>query len=270
MTTLFRRIVAAPALAFGLLGLVVCAVGGYVVWTVEDRLQRANDRAFALIDRGLGTGEERVRRTRERVEQSRITTTEITQAFREWATRTAEERLVIQLEIEPRTEKLAGQLRAADLWLESSADSIRDVQEVLELARSLGARVEPASLEPALDTLALVRAEVQEAEQTIAEVREFETPGLEENRAVRVLKLLARVLVTLSEAGPRLDRLSDRISEAQANSQQAQRKASSGILWAAVGCSVILAWFAAGQLGLCVWGRNCWGQGLTTGRLGDG
>src|SRR5262245_19275001 len=109
MAMLLRRLLAVVAVALGLLGLAACAAGAYAVWKAEARLQRANDRAFALIDRGLGVVEDRVRRTQQRVEQSRITTSEITQALREWATRKAEERLAARLEIEPRAEKLAGQ-----------------------------------------------------------------------------------------------------------------------------------------------------------------
>jgi hypothetical protein len=147
------------------------------------------------------------------------------------------------------------------LWIEDSADSVRDLREVLELSRSLGARVDPASLNQVLDTLASVRIRVQEAEQTVAEVRGFATAvggESDENRAARVLKLLARVLVTIGEISPRLDSLAARISETRADAQQLKARTSSYILWAAVGCSVILAWIAAGQLALCVWGRNRW------------
>jgi len=258
---LFRRFTSILMIALGLLGLAACAAGVYAVWKVESRLQQANDRAFALVDRGLGAVEDRVRRTQERVEKSRITTNEITQSLKDWATRKVEDRLVTQLEIEARTEKLAGQLRVADLWLESSADSVRDFQQVLEVGRSLGAAVDPASLEEALSTLASVRGRLQEAEQSVAEVRGFATTmqgESGESRAARVLKLLARVLVTITEIGPRLERLADRISGTRADAAEAKAKTSTYILWTAIGCSAILAWIAAGQLALCVWGRHRW------------
>src|SRR5262249_22162639 len=155
--------------------------------------------------------------------QSRITTSEITLALRDWATRKAEERLVVRLEIEPRAEKAAGQLLAADLWLEDSADTVRDAQEVRELGRSPGAGVDPASLEQVLEPLASTRSQVQEAEQSVAEVLEFARAvggEADENRVARVLKLLARVLVTITEISPRLDRLAGRISDTRAGAQQ--------------------------------------------------
>ena len=124
-----------------------------------------------------------------------------------------------RLDLETRTEKLAGQLHAADLWLEASTDSVRDIQQVLELGRSLGAEVDPASLEEALETLAGIRGQLQEAEQSVDEIRGFATAvggESDENRVARVLKLLARVVVTITEIGPRLDRLAARISDTRA------------------------------------------------------
>jgi DNA repair ATPase RecN len=258
---LFRRVTAILMLALGLPGLASCVAGGYAVWKAEARLQRANDRAFALIDQGLGSVEDRVRRTKQRVEQSRITTNEITQGLREWATREAKDRLVVQLDIEARMEKLTDQLHDADLWLEASTDSVRDLQQALELSRSLGAEVDPASLEEALETLVGIRGRLQEAEQSVDEIRGFATAvggESDENRVARVLKLLARVVVTMTEIAPRLDRLAARISGTRADAQEGKTRTSSYILWTAIGCTVTLAWIAAGQLALCVWGLNRW------------
>jgi hypothetical protein len=47
--------------------------------------------------------EDRVRRTQQRVEQSRITTGEITQGLQGWATREAKDRLAAQFDLETRT-----------------------------------------------------------------------------------------------------------------------------------------------------------------------
>lgn len=261
MKAILRRLVAILMVALGLLGLAACAAGVYAVWKIEDRMQRANDRTFALIDRGVGTVEDRVRRTQRRVEESRITTGEITRGLREWATREAKDRLVAQLEIETRTEKLAGQLNAADLWLEASTESVRDVQAALELSRTFGAGVDPTSLDEALETLATIRGRLQEAEQSVAELQGFATAVEEksdENRAARALRILARVVVTITDIGPRLDRLAARVAQSRADLQDAKTRMSNYIRWAAIACTVILAWIAAGQLALCVWGRRCW------------
>jgi len=261
ITVSFKRLVAFLAVALGLLGLGACAAGGYAVWRAEVRLQRANDWSFDLIDRGLGAVEDRVRRTQDRVDQSRITTSEITQNLRDWATRKTADRLVTRLEIAARSEQLAGQLHVADLWLASSADSVRDFQELLELGRSFGAEVDPAALDDVLATLASIRGQFHEAEQSVAEVREFARAvggEADEHRVARVLKLVARVLVTITEIGPRLERLADRIADIRTNARKIQTKTSNRIRWTAVGCTLILVWIGAGQLALCLWGRRDW------------
>lgn len=258
MTTLLRRLVSVLMLAAGLLGSAACAAATYAVWRVEVRLQQANDRAFDLIDRGLGAVEDRVRRVRERVEQSRITTGELSAKLRDWATRKAEERLVAKLEVERRAGQLEGQLRAADLWLESSEGSIRDAQGFLDLGRSLGADVDPGWLNEPLETLAAIRAKVREAEREAEEIREFASPEIEvdENRLARVLRLTARVVVTVTEISPRLDRFANRVSDVRADARGVQEQTSRRILWGAIGCTVVVVWVAAGQLALCVWGRR--------------
>ncbi len=76
----------------------------------------------------------------------------------------------------------------------------------------------------------------------------------DENRVARVLKILARIIVTITDIGPRLDRLATRIADAQADAKVAKTRTSRYIFWAAIGCTVILAWIAAGQLALCVVG----------------
>jgi hypothetical protein len=90
---LFSRVVGTIALVLGLLGLAVCAAGGYAVWRAGARLQHANDRVFALVDQGLGAVEGRVHRIQERAEQSRITADDISMGLRNWADRRAVDRV---------------------------------------------------------------------------------------------------------------------------------------------------------------------------------
>ena len=72
----------------------------------------------------------------------------------DWVRAPLRDALAARFDLETRTEKLSGLLRAADLWMEASTDSVQDIQQALELARSLGAEVDPASLNEAIVTLA--------------------------------------------------------------------------------------------------------------------
>jgi len=261
-TMLFHRVAAVLILALGVIGVAVCAAGAYGVWLMGSRLDRANDKVFDAVDRGLGVVEDRVPVVRQRVKDSKVTTSEITDAVRGWAGKAAQDRIASQLEIESRAEKLSGHLRAADLRLEASADAVRDVRQMLELGQSLGARVDPTSTDAVLEMLAAVRGTVQQAERAVDGVRGLASPGggeSVEDRLSRVATVSARVLLTLSEVDRRLDDLAARLSEIRAAARQLQATTSHDIVLASAVCYGLLAWGAAGQAALCGWG---WGRRL--------
>jgi DNA repair ATPase RecN len=254
---LFKRIVALLALALGCLGVVACMAGVYAAWSLGSRLDRTNERLFAMIDKGLGFAQDRVSRAQERVKESKITSTEIGQSLRDWGTRRAKEGLASRLEIDSRAEKLAGHFQTADSWLETSVESIRSVQQVLELANSIGAPLDPASLEEVLEIITSLRSKLHESKRTVDEIREFtanKEGESEENRLSRFTKLLGRILVTIGEIDTRLEESVTRLSKLQVDARQWKTTTSAYILLTTIACYVLLAWIAAGQTALCLWG----------------
>ncbi len=255
----FKRLVALLALAAGFVGIPACIVGALAVWSLAARLERINAAVFAMLDKGLAAAQDRARSVQERVKESKITGTEIEQRFRDWGTRKAKEGLVSQLEIEGRAEKLSGHLKTADAWLEMSAESVRSVQQVLELGNSIGAPLDPASVQEALSTILSLQNTLQEAERTVDEIREFaanKAGESEEIRLPRVTKLLGRVLVTIGEMDTRLQDSITRLSELQTHARELKAKTSGYILVASIACYVFLAWIAAGQAALFQWGLS--------------
>ena len=257
------RLVAVLALVSGLVGLTACAAGVYAVWRVESRVQYVNDRVFDLFDDGLSTIRERVRRAADRVRQSRLTSDEVVRALKDRTVLEARNRLITQLEIENRAEKLAGQIRTADVWLDTSQQTARDVRQLLELSRTLGARVDAAALDEVLDSLTSLRDTLAQAEQSVEELRLFAANVNipEEDRLARIAAVAARVAATLLEIAPRLDRLEARLAERQDDSRRLGETAGRWIRWTAIACTAILVWVAAGQLCLCGWGRRRWRGG---------
>ena len=252
----FRRVVGLFALVFGLVGVIACGAGAYGVWRVQSRLNRANDKVFGAVDRGLATVQERIPVAQQRVRQAKLTTDEITEGLRGWATKKAQERVVEKLEIDRRATQLAGQLQAVDLRLEASTMAVRDVRQLLELGQELGASVDPTSTDEVLELLASLRGSLNEAEQTVAEVREFASPDREspEERLIRLAKLLVRVLATIADVDSRLDKCSARVSELRAEAQERKERTSTTILRVALVSYGLLAWMAAAQAALCRWG----------------
>ena len=258
---LFKRGVAPLALAVGFLGVVACMAGVYPVWLLGSRLDQTNERVFVTLDKGLASAEDRVRSVQKRVRESKRRTREIAQDLRDWSTSKAKERLVSAVEIERRAEKLAGHLQMADQWLETSTESIRGIQHVLELGALVGVPVDPISLEKVLEELTSIQGRLQETERSINGVREFTVNRVgesEENRLSRVLKLLGNTELTAGAIDTGLENSVTRLSQMHADAQQLKARISNYILLTTIGGYLVLAWIAAGQVALCLCGwKNC-------------
>lgn len=254
---LLKRVAAVLALVFGIAGMAVCLAGAYGVWQVQSRLDRANDRVFDAVDRSLEVVQDRMPIVQQRVKESKITTDEVTGAIREWAAKKSRDRIVSELEIESRVEKLSGHLQAADLRLEASRETVRDVRVLLELAHGLGARANPASTDAVQELLVSLQDKLQQAERALDGVRKFAAAAGDESvedRRAQVVKLLVRIQLTLGDVDRRLDDFAARLSEAQAEAREAKARTSHFIVWGSVACYGLLVWGMAGQAALSWWG----------------
>jgi len=254
---LFKRAAAVLALVLGIAGMACCLAGAYGVWLVAFRLDRANDKVFDLVDRSLEVVQDRMSIVQQRVRESKVTTTEVTERVLEWGAKRGQDRIVSQLQIESRVETLSGHLRAVDLRLEASREAVRDVRQMLELSQGFGAKIDPASTDAVQELLASLQDTLQQAEQAVDSVQKFVTPADEdsvEDRRAKVAKLLARVLVTLSDVDRRLDDFAARLAEIRAAAQQGKSRTSHYIVLGSVVCYGLLAWGVAGQAALSWWG----------------
>src|ERR1700733_12683568 len=135
------------SLLFGLLGIVVCAAAAVAVWFTSSRLSQANEIIFARIEKSLAAARDRVLGAQKRVQESKIATEDIGESVKNWARKESSERLASRLKLEKRAEQLEASLQEAGLWLELSGTSIEGVQQVLEIASSLGARVDTSMVD---------------------------------------------------------------------------------------------------------------------------
>jgi hypothetical protein len=254
-----NRVAAVVILTFGVVGVASCAPGAYGVWLVGSRLERANNRFFDAIDRGLGVVQDRLPVVRQRVRDSKVTTAEMTEVVQEWSAKETRDRILSRLEIERRAERISGHLRSVDLRLEATTETVHNVRQVLELAQNLGAGVDPASTDAVLEVIASLRSTVHEAEQSIDGVRQFATSSGGESakdRLSRVAKLLARILLTLSEVDGWLDDQAARLSEVRADARQLKSTTNNYLVMGSFACYGLLLWSAAGQAALSGRGWN--------------
>jgi hypothetical protein len=77
--------------------------------------------------------------------------------------------------------------------LETATESIRGIQNVLELGAGVGAPVDAMSLEKVLEALSSLQDRLQETERSVNAIRELAVNRVgesEENRLSRILRLL--------------------------------------------------------------------------------
>ncbi len=252
----FKRVAAVLVLVLGVAGMVGCLAGAYGVWLFASRLEQINDKVFDAVDRGLNVVQDRIPIVQQKVKESKVTTAEFTEALPKWGAKKAQDRIVSKLEVENKAEKLSDHLRTAGLRLESSREAVRAVRQVLEFGENFGAKVDASSLDAVQEQLVSLQESLQQAERAVDGVRKFAEDDPVEDRLTQVAKILARILLTLSEVDQRLDNLMARLSEAQTQARLGNAKTSHYILLGSAVCYGPIAWVGAGQAALSWWGWN--------------
>jgi len=255
---MLKRLIALFVLALGALGVLACCLGIYVLWSAGLRLHRANDRLFAAVDKSLANSRDRLLGVKQRVQEAKLTADELGEVLRSWTAKQAAEQVLAKLDIESRSERLAQKLQQADVWLETVNESLEAAQQLLDTARTIGAPVDGDFTEEALEHLTKLRGALQQAQTTVEEVRKFTAKADDlasaKERAARVVQLIGRLVVTITEIDNRLGELASRLSEVQAVAGQFKARTSNYIV-CATGVGVLFgAWMAVGQVTLSLYG----------------
>lgn len=255
-----KRLMLVIAMLAGVLGVIGCVAGIYLVWLIGSRLDQANEKVFVTVDSSLTTTQDRLRGVQQRVKDSKTRTGEIAQSLRDWSASKAKEKLVSWADIEMRAEKLAGHLQTADQWLQTSTETLRGVQRVLELAALAGTGTDVISLDKVLEQVMAMRDKVLEMEQSINAVGTFainKENESDESRLSRIFKFLASTELAAGAIDARLDDSLARLSQIQTDALQSKTRTSNYILLATITGYLVLFWITAGQVALGLYGwRN--------------
>jgi hypothetical protein len=245
-----------PLLGFllGLIGVIVCGAAGVVVWMAGSRLREANQAVYERIDETLGTVHGRFLDARTRVQESRVTTEEIQQSLKEVARDRTSKKLETQLEIEKKTETLGRGLQQADLWLQVSSTSLQSVHDALQLGNSIGAPVDPSTIEPLIGKLADLQSQLTQVSELVDGVREraaaVESGETRDERIEQAADLALRAVVTFGKVDERLGETADLLVETQKKAQRLSSKTNAYIRAARALIMLLIAWMAAGQFSL--------------------
>jgi uncharacterized coiled-coil protein SlyX len=258
---LVRTTLAVLALVFGGIGLVACLVGVYFVWRTGAQLERSNDRVAEFLDTGISTVQTRLTRVQERVAESRITVQEVTNKVAEQTKVKVGERLFAKLDLERHSETLSQKLDVADRWLETSSESIRQIQNLLALGQSLGASFDPAVLDNLLYHLAESRTVLAQAIERVRDIRTIATKTdgeSDDTRRARIMTLLARIVVTISEVEDKLRQVVDWLANMREKNRQTKINIDRTIRLITYVSYALHLWIAAGQVALCWLGwKSC-------------
>jgi hypothetical protein len=245
----------------GVLGIALCVIAGVLAWRTAIRLTEANRRVFDRVDVALAAGRERVLDVQKRVQDSNLTAEDLRQGVESWARREGSQRLASRQEVDLTIDRLASGLNQAGAWLEVSGASLTTVQQVLELARSMGAAADGSVVDPLVERLAGLKQQLTQSTETVdairARVDRAAAGETLEERVSRLAQLTLRAIATLSEIDTRIGDVAERFTEAQSRARALETRTHRYIVGAAIAVLLLITWMAAGQIFLA---RHGWMQ----------
>jgi uncharacterized membrane protein YiaA len=263
----FKQSLNVLALILGIVGFVGCIAAIVGVWIGCARLSQTTENLFGKIDQTFIVVRERISRTTERVQKSKITTESIEQALRDWSKREASQRLASLPAIKEKAERLAGIMEQADHLLELSASSTEVAQDILSMGTATGA---PMTTEPAdrlLEEIGALRSQLAQARELVERIGGLTAEAREEKileeRIYQCVKLSLRLVATLSSLDTQLEKIEGKVSDIQEKVHSFETKTLRRILLISICISLVIAWMATGQVFLCLHGWKSLSEGRT-------
>ncbi len=270
-------------LLFGSVGVVACIAVVVGVWSVSGRLTQTAEGLFGGVDQTLVAVGQRVAKTRDRVEASKITSQEIGETLKKRAKRKTGEQLAQRTDIAEKAERLSATLQQADDWLEITQSSIELVQQALAVTRSTGSSTTGGSIETKskpggdlqeetrnsgakhvesveslLASVGELRSQLKKTTAFVAGIRDLakgtDGESTRKETVEKAVELASRLVVTLSSIDTHIEQLEDRLDAVRSTVQESAAQTRQWILIVAIVIAFFMMWMAAGQVALCVVG----------------
>jgi hypothetical protein len=249
-------------ISLGGLGVVICVAALVVIWIVRVRVGQLNENVFAGLDRTLVAVGQRVSQTRDRVRDAKLTTADVEKSLLDWTKRRAGERVAAQLNAQEKADRVSALLQQAGDWLEIAESSAGLVNELLSNLPRASEQADVPSLGRLIEEIAAARAQLAEAADVVARIRErIVAVGDEKSRQERIeqaAQLTVRVADTLGSLDSRLEKFGGRVSEVQDRLRELKTRTSWWIRVVTVGVTLLILLMAAGQFALCWLAWNGW------------
>jgi len=257
-----KSLLSSIGLLLGVVGLVLCIAVLVIVWITNQRIKQLNENVFGKLDMSLLNVQQRVVQIQDRVAAAKITAGDVEQALRNWTKREMGQRVAVQVNALDKIERLSSALQQADHWLDVSQTSIEGVQQVLSIDPAAEARPVMTTIDELMNELAGFRSQMDEAIEFVAKSRERVANVTEEKsseeRGQQARQLIVRVVASLGSLDSHIEKINDRLSVAQSNTQELKARTQWWIRAAMIGVALLIVLMAAGQVALC---RLCYSCG---------
>jgi hypothetical protein len=248
------RLILFATFGLGLVGCIVSVAAMIGLWTTSARLRSVTDTLFANVDGSFVIIHERAQRTQDRVEASVITTDGIATSLKEWTKREAGQRLVAQLDLAEKSDRLRFAMQQADDWLELSASSAESVQQALSMVSELGAQIDTARIDAVIKGITSLRNQLAEATEFVDNLQKrtaaMSADEPREERIEQAVQLTVRVIATLSSIDSRIEDFKTRLLETQKNLQALKIKTIKWIWVVTTAVASLIIWMGTGQVAL--------------------
>jgi hypothetical protein len=243
----------------GTLGMAACVVGIVVAVLVGMRLCRANDRAFAAVDRSLGAARDLVLRAQRRAQETAAE--DLGGAVKDWGRQEIGKELVARFD--GRAQRAAQGLQQAEGWVQTASASVQGVRQTLDVIGAVGNGIADGTLvDAAADLMAELNERLDKAIETIESVRQRAASlvgeGPRQERIASLMTLIAVADALIAQIEERLGRAAERLEERRARVEQARVRTRRWIVIATAGVAVVFSWMAAGQAALGAYGWRRW------------
>jgi hypothetical protein len=250
--TFHRRLFLFVVLALGVVGTLACAAAIVGAWVVGARIRSTTETAFAKIDDSLVAIQDRTALIRERLKESALSAETISSSVKEWAARSAGERLALKLDVAEKSERLLVVMHRSDNLLELSSSSAESVQQILLMASAIGTEIDGDSVDGVIEAIASLRKQLGEAIGFVQDLHD-RTTGIDEasrERFPQAAQLAMRAVATLGSIDARIGQFQTRLVETQEKSQALLVRSLGWFKALTIATIAMLIWMAAGEIAL--------------------
>ncbi|KAA5539442.1 hypothetical protein FYK55_24215 [Roseiconus nitratireducens] len=238
----------------GVLGIALCLVALFGLWTIRSRLDRVNREVFRKADSALVAADEQLERTRDQLASSKLTAQGVVDQLKAWSQVEAVEELDDRMQLSQKLDRFSFGLRQADHWMQMASTTADHADGLLSMAHEAGLAVDPGRLDGLRTDIQDLRSKLTDASEKVDLLSQRWSGEREDSSetlsAKPALQTASALIATVSDVETRLSDFQQRLGDVRTLATSLEAKSSGWIFWVAVALTAFVLWMAAGQYAL--------------------